>query len=50
MNELQVYFASDDADTLGFRTINVTGEPPMRAWWPSGPSSAMSTRLYTRSS
>jgi len=38
MNELQVYFASDDADTLGFRTINVTeaAHPYAGAWWPSG--------------
>jgi predicted dehydrogenase len=38
MNELQVYFADEPAETSGFRTVMVT-EPDHRyvgAWWPPG--------------
>jgi predicted dehydrogenase len=38
MNELQVYFADDPAEGLGFRTVLVTEpeHPYMQAWWPPG--------------
>jgi predicted dehydrogenase len=38
MNELEVYFESDPANTRGFRRILVTesGHPYVKAWWPPG--------------
>lgn len=38
MNELEVFFAEDDADVQGFRTVNVTEpeHPYAGAWWPPG--------------
>ena len=38
MNELEVFFAEDDADVQGFRTVNVTepDHPYAGAWWPPG--------------
>jgi len=38
LNELEVYFTSDDADVQGFRTINVTdpAHPYVGNWWPGG--------------
>jgi len=38
MNELQVYFADDPSEGLGFRTVLVTEpeHPYMQAWWPPG--------------
>jgi predicted dehydrogenase len=38
MNELEVYFGSDDPDVQGFRTVNVneTVHPFGGKWWPSG--------------
>jgi predicted dehydrogenase len=38
MNELEVFFADDDADVQGFRTVNVTepDHPFAGAWWPPG--------------
>lgn len=38
MNELEVYFVSDDPDVQGFRTINVTEpvHPYVGHWWPGG--------------
>ncbi len=38
LNELQVYFADDQAGVQGFRTINVTdaAHPYAAAWWPAG--------------
>ena len=38
MNELEVYFVEDPADTQGFRTVNVTSpdHPYAGAWWPPG--------------
>jgi predicted dehydrogenase len=38
MNELQVYFTDDAADTQGFRRVLATdaGHPYMEAWWPAG--------------
>ena len=38
MNELQVYFADDDADVQGFRRVVTTDEPHAYSerWWPAG--------------
>ncbi|MGG1519277.1 Gfo/Idh/MocA family oxidoreductase [Paenibacillus oryzisoli] len=38
MNELQVYFTSDDEDVQGFRRVLATDAPHayMDAWWPAG--------------
>jgi predicted dehydrogenase len=38
MNELRVYFADDEPEASGFRTILVTEpeHPYMEAWWPPG--------------
>jgi predicted dehydrogenase len=38
MNELQVYFADEPAETSGFRTVMVTNpdHPYAGAWWPPG--------------
>jgi predicted dehydrogenase len=38
MNELEVFFADDEADVQGFRTVNVTepDHPFAGAWWPPG--------------
>lgn len=38
LNELQVLFDDDAADTRGFRTVLVTdaSHPYMQAWWPAG--------------
>jgi len=38
MNELQVYFTEDGADTQGFRLINVndSAHPYAGRWWPAG--------------
>ena len=38
MNELQVFFADDQEDVQGFRTINVTdaAHPYAAHWWPAG--------------
>lgn len=38
LNELEVYFTSDDADVQGFRTVTVTEgiHPYVGNWWPAG--------------
>lgn len=38
LNELEVYFADDEADIQGFRTVNVTdpSHPYAGNWWPGG--------------
>ncbi len=38
LNELEVYFASDPAETSGFRTVMVTElcHPYLSHWWPPG--------------
>lgn len=38
LNELEVYFTSDDADVQGFRTVSVTdpAHPYVGNWWPGG--------------
>lgn len=38
LNELEVFFADDDDDCNGFRTVSVTqaGHPYLHNWWPPG--------------
>jgi predicted dehydrogenase len=38
LNELQLYFADDDAGVQGLRTVSITEpeHPYMSAWWPAG--------------
>lgn len=38
LNELEVYFQTDEPDVQGFRTVNATDadHPYMDAWWPPG--------------
>jgi predicted dehydrogenase len=38
LNELEVYFQTDEPDVQGFRTVNATDadHPYMNAWWPPG--------------